>query len=180
MNATEIASITAIAVSVIAAVGNIINTVVTNRLKKEHVEIKREVQKVIQKVENQTREIFILVLDDNEDDLFLVKRLLDKMGEKGEFFRKIDDLLARVPDESHIYIIDYYLVGMYGTYIEIEVKKRNKDNFVIRFTGMDDEENRKQDAHEADVVIFKNHKDTVKLLSNAIMEGKTKILKSEK
>lgn len=105
---------------------------VDNKISKVQFDV-QEVRK--EQIRNKNRDISILVLDDDEDDLKIVESIVKKTGKKYELFTNEDIYISKLNDEANIHIIDHFLSKMSGLQILREIKRRNELNFVIAYTG---------------------------------------------
>lgn len=165
-----------IIISVITGVFGIVTTciVVKNAKKKEERKkeevIKLEMDKSVP-IEIPYDAVVIFVLDDNEDELLLIKRIIDEMGLKCELFDEEQKLLKRMPMTANIYIIDHYLREMYGWDVVNEVQHKNRNNVIIIYSGIEnkytiDEYHRKKVS-----VVYKDDPDSRIILEALIRKG---------
>lgn len=131
-----------------------------------------EIQPQIEENKNNDEELKVYILDDNVDDIEFVVRVVKKMGERYEQFSDKEKHLARIPNTPNIHIIDHYLRMGYGWEILVELKRRNKRNFVILYSGTQDKKTVSgYEPYKIDRVIYKDDPDRMILLENAIREG---------
>lgn len=79
---------------------------------------------------------FIIMLDDDEDDLGLIKRLINKIGiEKFLPFADEDLFLEQLTKDVNVYIIDHKLPKRNGLNISQSILSANENNFIIISTG---------------------------------------------
>src|SRR5687768_3630718 len=88
---------------------------------------------------NQQLNIMVYVVDDEEDTLNVVKEELEKAGfENCKYLTSSNDFINRLDEPIHICILDFYFPGMDGIEILDKVRERNKDCYVIGFSGLSD------------------------------------------
>lgn len=137
----------------------------------EQPEEKIEEDNLIENI-SQNVEVLIFILDDNIDDIKLVTRVIEKMGEKCLTFINKDDYLENIPSSANVHIIDHYLTVGYGWEILLELKKRNRSNFVILYSGTQDKKTVEgYRPYKIDQVVYKDDIDSKVLLEKAILEG---------
>lgn len=126
--------------------------------------------------EEPKKDVIIFILDDNPDDIRLVVRVIKNMGERYETFTNKDTYLEEIPNTANVHIIDHYLTSGYGWEILIELKKRNKSNFVILYSGTQDKTTLLDyTPYKINEVVYKDHPDVRKLLEAAIQNGLNEI-----
>ncbi|MES2428255.1 MAG: response regulator [Bacteroidota bacterium] len=112
------------------------DTLVVDKIDNVHFEVKA-VRK--EQTKNGKREVCVLVLDDNADDLEAIGKIIKRTGKGYDLFSNEDLYLAHFTNEINVHIIDHFLQKKSGLDILREVKERNEDNFVIAYTGSQDE-----------------------------------------
>lgn len=88
-------------------------------------------------------DIYVYVIDDNSDDLVMIKRAFDRV--KTILYKLYTDenlLVEKLPDGVHVYIIDNLLRGSGKSGLDILriILNKNKRNFTIAYVGSDDEQ----------------------------------------
>lgn len=84
--------------------------------------------------------INIMVLEDNEDDRFFIKRVIKEVGDnKYDLYENYNNFHQGLNKEIHVCILDHYLDGnKTGLDVLREIKEKNKGSFVIVYTGVQD------------------------------------------
>lgn len=84
-----------------------------------------------------TLNIIFFVLDDDKDLLQLMEELIKKNGITNyKLFTHHEEFMQAITDDIHVCVIDHFLTGgLTGIHICHEIKRRNKDSFVIVMTG---------------------------------------------
>lgn len=165
-----------IIISVITGVFGIITTFIAVKNAKKKEEIKKEVVTKLEMdksvpIEIPCDSVIILVLDDNKDELILIKRIINGMGLECELFHEEEKLLKRMPIAASIYIIDHYLSEMYGWDVVNEVQHKNRNNVIIIYSGIEnkytiDEYHRKKVS-----VVYKDDPDSKIILQTLVRKG---------
>jgi DNA-binding NtrC family response regulator len=65
------------------------------------------------------------VLDDNEEDLQLIKAGLERFGYRGTFFSQVEEFEKDLDEMPRIIITDYYLGGRTGVDVMRKVKEKH-------------------------------------------------------
>lgn len=83
--------------------------------------------------------IAVAALDDNEDDLYFIKGVLNQMGVLNyKLFNIKDDFIHNLDDNISLFILDHYLDGpMTGLDVLKIIKSKNPYSFVIFCSGAD-------------------------------------------
>lgn len=123
--------------------------------------------------ERKCAEVKIFVLDDSRDDLDLIEDMvLKKQSNQYETFDDESYFLKRLPSTRNVYIIDHFLIKTHGIYILQKLKEKNRGNFVISFSGTQNDQVYSDYVKEGvDRYIYKNNKDAYPNLAEAIREG---------
>lgn len=119
-----------------------------------------------------SKDVKIFVLDDDEDDLSFIEKIVQRTGNKYEMFNVWEELVNKVPDGKNVFIIDHFLVGADGLRILEKLKEKNDGNFVISFTGsQSDKVISDYIIAGVDRFVYKNNPDWEKMLEKAINDG---------
>lgn len=127
--------------------------------------------------DREKREIYVYVIDDNSDDLVLIKKAFDKVGNISYKLYTNENLFKeKIPFDSHVYILDHSLEGTGETGVDILniIKSKNTMNFAIAYTGSTNDNIRKQyeDAGVDRFIVKDDHIDvSLKLLVKYVLEG---------
>lgn len=83
----------------------------------------------------------LFLVDDDREDL---EEMIEKLRENNIInffeFQNSNDLLDAIGDDISIVVLDHYLVGTNGIKVTIQLKQRNRYNFVIGYSGVSDPE----------------------------------------
>ncbi len=132
----------------------------------EVIEVRKEQTKNIQK------DVCVLVLDDNPDDLKAVERIVKKTGKKYGLYLDERLFIAGIPEGVNVHIIDHFLPHMSGLDILREIKERNISNFVIAYTGSKDENTIIEYVNAGiNKFVDKNNPDHLQQLTKYLNEG---------
>lgn len=83
--------------------------------------------------------ISILVLDDDNDDLYIITRIIEEMGITNyQMYNDSEVFMQAINTGAHVCIIDHFLTKVTGLDILYQIKERNKDSFVIGYSGIED------------------------------------------
>lgn len=174
-------------ITFITVIGGIVVAIINNKrkeakLKKEAKTVNKIEDAIIEDVEiiesypmlniYTNKDVVIFLLDDNIDDTEVVERVIKKMGEKSKTFTEKDEYLMAIPSTANVHIIDHYLSLGYGWEILLELKRRNKLNFVILYSGTKDKKTVEEyKPYKIDEVIYKDDPDNLILLERVIRKG---------
>lgn len=121
----------------------------------------------------ETFNIATFFLDDNKDDLGLMKAAIDKAGIKNyHLHTDEDEFLSGLTDDLHVCVVDHGLTKRTGLDILDEVKAKNEGSFFIAYTVAD-----RSDIiidylnGGADRFVDKNKPNSLELLTRYLKEG---------
>lgn len=145
------------------------DALVVNKIESVHSEVK-EVR--AEQVKTRNKEVCVLVLDDNPDDLEQIERVIKRTGKKYELYSDEDLYLAKLTDSVDVHIIDHFLQKRSGLEVLKEIKQRNIANYVIAYTGTKDENTIIEYLNAGiNKYIDKNNPDHLKQLAKYLNEG---------
>lgn len=145
------------------------DTLVVQKIDNVHSDV-IEVRK--EQTKSNNKDVCVLVLDDNPDDLKAVERIVKRTGKKYDLYLDDKLFLAGIPDGINVHIIDHFLPNMSGLDILREIKEKNTNNFVIAYTGSKNE-NTVIEYVNAGINKFvdKNNPDHLQQLAKYLNEG---------
>lgn len=148
------------------------DALVVDKIETVHHEVK-EVRK--QQSKNGNKDVCVLVLDDNPDDLEAIEKIVKSTGKKYYIYSNEDLFLKELTDGVNVHIIDHFLQNKSGLDIFREIKERNEDNFVIAYTGAEDGKTIIEYLNAGvNKFVDKNNQDRLKLLTKYLNEGISK------